>query len=165
MTFDDLIDGVLRREGGYVNHQDDRGGATNLGITQRTYTMWRVEQGLGFQDVKDISRGEARAIYRDKYWAPARCDDLPASVREIHFDAAVNHGVTRAARLLQEAAGADTDGRLGPMTLTAAHRMDPDLLVAKYVAARYRFYGSIIDRDRSQLTFITGWMRRMKEFS
>jgi lysozyme family protein len=34
-TIESLIDDVLAREGGYVDHPDDRGGATNFGITER----------------------------------------------------------------------------------------------------------------------------------
>lgn len=165
MNTEAAIDAVLRREGGYVNHPADRGGATNHGITQRTLTMWRNARGLGFQDVRSLTRAEAAAIYRDNYWTPARCDDLPEAVRDIHFDAAVNHGVNRAARLLQEAAQVEQDGHIGPITLGNAASMAPAFLRARYVAARYRFYGQIISRDRSQLAFIVGWMRRMEEFA
>jgi lysozyme family protein len=105
------------------------------------------------------------AIYRANYWDAARCDELPEAVREIHFDAAVNSGVTRANKLLQAAAGVDEDGVIGNRTLAAVAEMDGRLLKARYLAARYRFYGSIIQRDRSQLVFIAGWMARMAEFN
>lgn len=165
MTADKAISDVLRREGGYVNHGSDRGGATNHGITQRTLTMWRAARGLGFQDVRALTKADAAAIYRDNYWTPARCDDLPDEVRDVHFDAAVNHGVRRAALLLQEAAQIEQDGDIGPVTLGAVAAMNPAFLRARYIAARYRFYGQIINRDRSQLAFIAGWLNRMAEFT
>lgn len=165
MTFDDLINPLLDREGGFVSHKSDRGAATNLGITQRTYTMWRNDHGGTYKDVRDITKSEAKAIYRANYWDAARCDELPEAVREIHFDAAVNHGPARANKLLQAAAGVDTDGVIGEQTMAAVHGMDGRLLKARYVAARYAFYGDIINRDRSQLVFMAGWMNRMKHFA
>lgn len=163
--FDDAVARVLKREGGYVNHAHDRGAATNYGITQRVYTMWRNDYGLGYMDVRNISRSEAKAIYLERYWRPACCDALPPAVRDIHFDAAVNHGVKRAALLLQEAAQVDQDGHIGPQTIGACEAMAPTFLRARYIAARYRFYGEIVNRDRSQLVFIVGWLNRMAEFT
>ena len=34
MNIDELIDALIEREGGYVNHPSDRGGATKYGITE-----------------------------------------------------------------------------------------------------------------------------------
>lgn len=165
MTFDECVNKVLKREGGYSDHKADRGAATNMGITQRVYTMWRNLRGLGYMDVRGLTHSEARLIYLENYWIPARCDDLPLGIRDIHFDAAVNHGVRRAALLLQEAAQVDQDGYIGPQTIGAAQAMVTGYLRARYIAARYRFYGEIINRDRSQLAFIVGWMNRMQEFA
>lgn len=164
MNFDQCLAPVLKREGGYSNHAADRGGATNMGVTQRTYSAWRTDQGLGHMDVRGLTHSEARQIYRDNYWTPARCEDLPDAIRHIHFDTAVNSGVARAAKLLQESARVEQDGQIGPQTLHAALAMPPDLLHARYLVARYAFFGSIVERDRSQLAFIVGWLSRMKEF-
>ena len=43
--FDECLPLVLVHEGGYVNHPKDPGGATNKGITQRTYDAWCKRQG------------------------------------------------------------------------------------------------------------------------
>ena len=165
MEFDELIDGLIRREGGYVDHSADRGGATNFGITQRVFTDWLESRGRGRRDVKTLKRDEAVTIYFELYWQPSQCPALPASVRDIHFDAAVNHGPRRAALLLQAACGATQDGAIGRRTIAAATAMPADLLRMRYIVARYRFYGQIVKRDRSQVAFIVGWFGRMEEFS
>lgn len=165
MEFDDLIDGVLKREGGYVKHTADRGGATNMGVTQRVFADWLASHGRQWRDVKTLTKDEAVSIYFDLYWKNANCDALPPSVRDIHFDSAVNHGVRRANLLLQGAAGATQDGIIGRNTLAAVFGMAQELLRMRYIALRYRFYGQIIQRDKTQLVFAAGWMRRMEEFS
>lgn len=165
MNFDTAVDAVLKREGGYVNHKNDRGGATNHGIIQANYTQWLTKHGEPWADVKGLDADTASQIYREDYWLPAKCELLPAAIREIHFDSAVNHGVSRAAKLLQEAAEAEPDGVIGGKTLALIGEMNVRLLKARYMNERYRFYGKIIARDKSQLIFIAGWMNRMREFS
>jgi lysozyme family protein len=164
MTFDEVIKPLLAREGGYVNHPDDRGGATNFGITQAVFTEWLARQGKTWRDVKTLTEDEASRMYFTQYWLPAHCQEVPPGLRDLHFDAAVNHGVARAVRMLQEAAGVTPDGVVGPKTKAAMTVISPELLKARYVSIRYRFYGRIIKRDRSQLSFITGWLSRMEEF-
>lgn len=164
--FETLVAGVLKHEGGYVNHPSDRGGATNYGITQRVYDGWRKEQNLPVRDVSLLTQADAVAIYHRLYWMPARCGSLPDAVRAIHFDSAVNHGVKRAGLLLQDAADVfPRDGIVGPATIVACAGTYAPLLLARYIAARYRFYGAIIQNDRSQLVFMAGWMRRMQAFA
>lgn len=160
--FDALIGPLLQREGGYVDHKDDRGGATNYGITQRVYSDW---SGISGRDVRAMQKGEAVKIYFDLYWKPAKCEQLPEQIREIHFDSAVNHGVGRAVKLLQSALGVTVDGVIGGKTIGAADAMDYALLKARYTVERYKFYGGIVARDKSQLVFIVGWMNRMLEFT
>jgi len=165
VKFKDLIYPLLKREGGYVSHPSDRGGSTNYGVTQAVYAKWLTKYGKPWADVRGLDEDTAVQIYHENYWKPAKCDLLPEAIREIHFDAAVNHGVTRAAKLLQEAAGVEQDGAIGEKTLHAIMEMDARLLKARYVNARFAFYGQIINRDRSQLVFIAGWMNRMAHFS
>lgn len=165
MNFNTAVQAVLKREGGYNNHPSDRGGSTNYGVTQANYTQWLTKRGKPWADVKGLDADTASQIYREDYWLPAKCDLLPSAIREIHFDSAVNHGVSRAAKLLQEAAEAEPDGVIGGKTLALAGEMNVRLLKARYINERYKFYGKIIARDKSQLVFIAGWMNRMAEFS
>lgn len=93
MDFQTLVEGVLRREGGFVNNPDDRGGKTNFGISQRANPDI---------DVARLTRDEAKRIHRERYWDPLRADQLPEDVRELAFDTAVHHGVGRARQWLRE---------------------------------------------------------------
>jgi lysozyme family protein len=111
---------VLRWEGGYVNHPNDPGGATNKGVTQKVYDDWRRRQGLPTRDVRQLEDAEMHAIYEAGYWLPPRCDLLQRQLDLVQFDTAVNMGVGRAVRMLQGALGCDVDGDFGPATRQAA---------------------------------------------
>jgi lysozyme family protein len=77
----------------------------------------------------------------------------------------VNHGLTNAARLLQEAAraaGEDivVDGIVGVQTLEAASSVEPDALAARRLA----LYADLIRKDPRLGCFWEGWMRRTLAF-
>jgi len=165
MKFIDLIYPLLKREGGFVSHPNDRGGSTNYGITQTTYAKSLEKAGKPWADVRGLTEDTAIQIYHEMYWKPAKCDVLPAGIKEIHFDSAVNSGIARANKFLQESVGAEQDGILGPKTLAAANEIEGQLLKARYMNVRYRFYTAIVNRDRSQMAFLLGWLNRMTEFS
>ena len=101
MTIDEMIDGVLDREGRYVNHPSDPGGATNWGITQR------VARANGYMgDMRALPKSTAREIYRREYiqkpgFMPiAEIDPL---IAEEVIDSGVNAGQKRAALWFQQA--------------------------------------------------------------
>lgn len=118
-TFDRALALVLELEGGYVDHPEDPGGATNLGITRATLAKARGRP-VTKAEVKVLARGEAGRIYRRLYWNPVRADDLPPGLDLAVFDFAVNSGPGRAIRSLQAVLGVVPDGQFGPATLAAA---------------------------------------------
>ena len=73
------------------------------------------------------------------------------------FDAAVNSGKGNAARWLQAAVGTAQDGRIGPITLAAAGKMNPAALVARYSGVRLKFMTDLSTWN----SFGKGWARRM----
>jgi lysozyme family protein len=149
---------VLKWEGGYVNHPKDPGGATNMGITQKTLQGWRGAP-VTAEDMKALTHKEAEAIYKARYWAACQCEALEFPVALMVFDAAVNHGPGRAARLLQEALGVTVDGAIGPVTLGAAQAKDPAALATEIAARRMVFYASL----KTFKTFGLGWSRRLMD--
>jgi lysozyme family protein len=160
-SFDRALPFVLRMEGGYSNHPSDPGGATNKGITQKTYDEWTEGRGGGTRSVREITDAEVYAIYKTRYWDAARCDALPWPLALCHFDAAVNHGVRNAIKLLQRALGVDDDGIFGPKTQAALNAADPDALFGQWYAARLKFYYDICQGRPASRVFLLGWVRRL----
>ncbi len=152
---------MLQWEGGYVNHPNDPGGATNKGVTFRVYDAWRRSQDLPTQDVRRISDAEVKAIYRRDYWLAARCDRLPPALATAQFDTAVNMGVGRAARLLQRAAGVEQDGKVGDGTLAAVAAGDAGELAIRHCDAREATYRSLAANNPRLQVFLRGWLNRL----
>lgn len=156
-NFDYALKCVLEHEGGYVDHPNDPGGATNYGITIHTLRAWRHNPNLTSIDVRDMLQEEAESIYRENYWDAVQADDLPSGLDLAVFDAAVNKGPKRAARLLQQALGVAADGIIGPITLSHANRSSLSNTLQEFMARRMNHYG----RLGHFRTFGLGWSRRL----
>lgn len=150
-TFDQAFDRLLGHEGGFVDDPRDPGGATNFGITQ---AVARAEGYAG--PMRDLPVAKAKDIYRARYWAPVRADELPDSVRFDVFDAAVNHGASQSAKWLQRAVGTQPDGVIGAVTVAAARAAGP-LIAAAFNGYRLQFYTDL----GTWPTFGKGWARRV----
>jgi len=149
---------VLAAEGGYVDDPMDPGGATNLGITLDVLSQWR-HSAVTKDDVKNLGRDEAAAIYRTNYWNASRCSDLPAGVDLMVFDASVNTGNGRSAKFLQEALGVAVDGSIGPLTLAAANSKPAAGVIDDLAQLRLAFYQSLPTYHR----FGAGWTARVAQ--
>lgn len=154
--FDRALALVLKHEGGYVDHPADPGGATNLGVTQATLTAHRARP-VTKAEVRALTRAEAAAIYRRRYWDVVRGDELPPGLDLAVFDLAVNSGPGRAAKILQRALGVPQDGAIGPVTLSVLARADPAVLIAAVTRERLRFLQGL----PTWPTFGRGWRRRV----
>lgn len=149
---------ILKHEGGYVDHPADPGGATMKGITLATFSAFK-KKPMTKAELRAISDADVETIYKTGYWDTMRCDDLPAGVDLLAFDMAVNKGVNRATRLLQQAAGVRDDGVLGPMTLAAIRKMPAKELIVKVSEGRRGFYRGL----KTFPVFGRGWLRRVDE--
>lgn len=163
MSAQDIIDEIVRREGGYVDNPNDRGGPTNYGITQDTLSSWRGHP-VTAEDVQALSEDEARNIYSARYYTGPNYDHLAEPLRSFMVDSAVQHGPGRASRWLQLALGVTTDGVIGPQTLAAYDRADdPGRILLRVVKRRLKFYGDIIAGNETQRVFAAGWFRRVAD--
>jgi len=152
---------TLRFEGGYANHPNDPGGATMRGVTQATYDAFRRQHGKDVRDVRGITDAEVELIYHAHYWVPAKCDALPWPASMCHFDAAVNHGVAGAAKILQRAVGVTPDGIIGPKTLAAVGATPMPLLCGRLLFERLDYYERITFANRRLAVFLLAWLSRV----
>lgn len=93
---------------------------------------------------------------------------LTARVRAKTYDTAVNTGIPRAIKILQQAANEvnsssysiSVDGQMGPKTRAAVCRAGDDALLKAYTKKQEAFYRSIVARNPTQEKFLKGWLRR-----
>jgi lysozyme family protein len=75
----------------------------------------------------------------------------------MHFDAAVNHGVRGAIRLLQQAVRVEADGQIGPLTRRAIAEAETAAVILRYAALREERYRALPHFWR----FGRGWLNRV----
>jgi lysozyme family protein len=158
--FDACLSEVLGHEGGYVDHPEDPGGATNMGITRKTLARWRKVSpwwDLPKSAVKALGRDEAGRIYRAGYWDAVKAGQMPAGVDLALFDFAVNSGPHRAVTTLQALLGVKADGVVGPLTLDALRRRKAADVIAPLCDRRLGFLRQL----GNFASFGRGWTARV----
>ena len=175
LDIDALIDALLDREGGYVNHPADRGGATCFGITEA------VARAHGYRGaMRGLPRQDAVEIYRRLYWLRPRFDAVAMRSGRIAaelFDTGVNMGPAVAVTFLQRALtalnrnGKDfadlvPDGRIGPRTLAALDAFldvrgakgGQTVLLRALEALQGERYLRLAERRPANEAFLYGWL-------
>ncbi len=169
---EEIMDAILKHEGGFVDHPLDRGGPTKFGITSNTLASWRGTP-VGVSDVKELQVEEAREIYHYRYYVEPKIDQLPLVIQPLVLDMSINHGPATAVELLQEVltecgGPCRIDGIIGDETLksvgSVVDRLDSEL-VDRLIERRIDFYQSIVKRDNSQQVFLDGWLKRARKFT
>jgi lysozyme family protein len=158
-TYDTALTHLLQHEGGYTNHPDDPGGPTNFGITIADYRRYAKADATA-ADMRAMPVGEAKAIYRKRYWDAQRCDELPAGVDYAVFDYGVNSGIGRSGKVLRRLLNLpDNTSVVGDDVIAAAQSADARALVSAICDERLRFLKSL----KTWAVFGNGWGRRVDE--
>jgi lysozyme family protein len=157
-NFDKCLEMLLSHEGGFVNHPEDPGGITNLGVTKKVYDEWTGRESTE-QEMRDLTPEDVAPIYKKNYWDRVKGDSLPSGLDWACFDWAVNSGSGRPAKAVQRAVGATADGAIGPATLGLVMEKDPKFIIEYVHDVRQDFYKSL----KTFETFGRGWTRRNKE--
>jgi lysozyme family protein len=158
-NFTKCLPPLLKHEGGNDDDPRDPGGRTSRGILQREWNVWRASHPGLPPDVWEAPQDQIEAIYKQKYWDVLQCDELPSGVDYAVFDYGVNSGNSRAAKVLQRCVGADVDGEIGPLTISATLRVNPKTLVGQICDERLAFLKGL----PTWPTFGGGWSRRVSE--
>ena len=155
------IDIMMKLEGGKSDLKSDRGGRTNLGVTQREFDKYREKQGLPRKDVFNITKQEAQQVYKIGYWNIIKGDELPLNVAHAMFSYALTDGPQDSIRFVQRLLGVEVTGFMGPKTKQAiwnasknGDRKLTERILNKQIA-RYE--------NDEQEQFQKGWVNRVKK--
>lgn len=157
---------ILSWEGGFVNDPRDRGGATNKGVTIRTWQRQGYDKnGDGRIDVRDlklITDADATRIMRLNFWNRWNADEIEdQSIANLLVDwvwGSGKYGITIPQRLL----GVKPDGIIGAMTINAINGQDAHVLFKKLWLRRKQYLERLVANNPLQKVFLSGWLRRLR---
>lgn len=161
---------VAKWEGGFVNDPQDRGGATNMGITIATWKQLGYDKNgdgkIDNVDMKLLSKYDFKFILR-KYWDKWQADNITnQSIANILVDwywGSGKWGIVIPQRIME----LTQDGIVGKLTIAKLnHEIEKDAegLFNKIYEARLKFLEDIVKSNPSQKRFINGWKNRLNDF-
>ena len=171
VNFENAVKKVIEMEGGYNDIKEDRGGATNYGISLGFLRSQGEDiDGNGdvdWVDVKNLTEKEAILLYKKYFWNQLY-DDLERAVAEKVFTVGVNMGSRIGVKLLQRALNSmglkvSEDGIIGDQTIAATKRTSIEKILIYFVDAQLNYYISIVKRRPEQIKFLRGWKNRAFE--
>lgn len=151
---------VFKHEGGFTADPDDRGNWTSgkIGVGKLNGTKF----GLAAMtypnlDIRNLTLAQARDIYYQDWWIKLGMERFCEPMRFQMFDAAINHGMRTATKLIQRTVGVKEDGIIGPNTLRAAGKADMNDKLLRFNGYRLKFYTSCRTWDK----YGKGWCNRL----
>ncbi|WP_412096159.1 glycoside hydrolase family 108 protein [Citrobacter freundii] len=175
MTQSDIFNAILGKEGGYVNHPNDKGGPTNWGITQATA---RAHGYTG--DMRNLTRQQAMDIYEADYWYGPRFDQVAAvspSIAAELCDTGVNMGPSVQVKWFQRWLNAFNDqqklypdliadGQIGPRSISALKSFlakrgseGESVLLCALNCSQGQRYLELAEQRPANESFVYGWVR------
>lgn len=162
MDFDDAFALLIGNEGKFTDNPQDSGNwttgkcrqgqlkGTKYGISAASYPEL---------DICNLTLEQAKNIYQRDFWYLLNIDRMPENIRFDLFDLAVNCGKTKAKQILQKALDVKVDGIIGPKTLAALEKADPQWLDKRLSAYRLLYLCDL----KSFKNFGRGWVRRVAQ--
>lgn len=180
-SFDIAIQHILKHEGGYINHPNDPGGATNYGISLR----FLADQGnlgdfnhdgnVNIEDIKMMKKQDAINVYKQLWWEKYNYGSLlDQTIATKIFDMSVNMGASRAHKIVQAALNdvfglnLTIDGILGPSTRSIINQCTDDkeqIALTAICAHQFKFYTNLIAAKPNLAVFAKGWRTRAYSLS
>lgn len=166
-SLESLFERAKASPNGFVNDPDDRGGATVIGVTFKTFAAdckknMNIEHPT-VKDLKNISYQTWVNILSKSYWLKWHGDKIEnQSVANILVDwvwGSGTHGVKNPQKIL----GVTADGIVGPKTIEAVNNQDPKKFFEAVKKSRIDFYHRIVARNPSQEKFLGGWINRTND--
>ena len=168
-------EGVSSTSTGYVDHPNDRGGATKYGISTTfikdtgdiDFFDMHTDLVLDKRDIQQLTFDKAVEAYKKYFWDVFNLDDIQDNKKAfLIFDAAVNHGISGATKLVQRALNScgcsvSVDGIYGPKTKAALEQCAVEDFIKAFQEKRTALYEAIVKNNPSQKVFLKGWLNRI----
>jgi len=170
-VFNQAVNTVLTLEGkGFSDHPSDKGGKTRYGITQAVYDHYRDKIKLPHQSVNAISTNEVKDIYRNSYYKDVHASEMSPKLATVMLDTAVNFGDGNAYVIFQRALGivgkeaqALNWGELTDYSFNNLAVSQENELAKRIIFERMRSRYNIVNKDKTQSSFLKGWLERDKQ--
>lgn len=159
-----LIPIIKKWEGGFSNNPNDKGGATNSGVTLSTFRYYYGKNKTA-ADLKKMTDEQWEHIFKDGYWNRWSADSIQSqSIANIVVDWLWASGVY-GIKYVQKILGVADDGVVGNITITAINTYPNQKdLFGKIWARRKKHFDDIVKKNPKQKVFLNGWYNRLNSF-
>ena len=158
-----LIPIIKKWEGGYSDNPNDRGGATNSGVTLAVYQSVYGKNKTK-NDLNRMTSDQWDYIFTKLYWNKWKADEINnQSIANILVDWVWMSGYGTIKKI-QSLFGLTADGIVGNKTISYINSHDQEEVFNKIWNRRKSFYESLVKNNPSQKVFIKGWMNRLNTF-
>ena len=158
-----LIPIIKRWEGGYSDNPNDRGGATNSGVTLAVYQSVYGKNKTK-NDLKKMTDEQWDYIFTKLFWNKWKADEIKnQSIANILVDWVWMSGYGTIKKI-QSLFGLTADGIVGNKTILYINSHDQEEVFNKIWNRRKSFYESLVKNNPSQKVFLKGWMNRLNTF-
>lgn len=155
-------------EGGFVNHPNDPGGATNRGVTLSTWRALGYDKDgdgdIDAQDIRLLSESDAKKVLKVAYWDRWKADAITnQSVAETLVEwvwGSGKWGIIIPQRILKVV----QDGQVGMRTIAAVNSADAETLWNEIKTAKLTYIDLIIKQNPKLEVFKKGWLNRIEDF-
>lgn len=169
-----IIEGIIQREGGFIDHPSDRGGPTCHGITEK------VARANGWAGaMRDLPKDMAARIYLNRYVNEPGFHKIVVihpGIAEEMVDSGVNCGPSRPGPWLQRTLNLlnreqktfpdlVVDGKIGPATLNALQIVlkqrgadGAKVILRALNSLQAVYYMEITEKRAANEEFFYGWM-------
>jgi len=138
---------VLRHEGGYVNHPNDKGGETKYGISSR---VWKDK----IKNIKELTEYQAFLIYFVEYFLNTFILDVWNETKNFQLvsklvDMNINIGLQKTQQIYQKA-----------IELLGIEARNTQEFIDVLIKLQKEHYESIVRKNPKQEVFLRGWYKR-----
>ena len=160
-----LIPKVLKWEGGFTNNANDKGGATNSGVTLSTFRSV-YGRNKTVKDLKKMTFEQWEYIFKTRYWDKWQGDSIESqAIADFVVDWYWHSGIY-GIKYPQQILGVEADGVVGKKTLNAInnHPFPEELFKALWERRKQQF-DNIVKKNPKQKVFYKGWINRIQDYS